>query len=1378
MANIFDQFDVNTPTKNVTSTPNIFDKFDDNKVNDGTTVSNIPQLKNFPKSFLESAYEDVKETGSDVADFFKDVYSSSMRSFEKAEEANRMAQEKAGKIFGGATVELVTALPELISNVAKIAAPETSKEIAESPIGQAYSKVLNTINPELSKEEDIAKTILSLATGVGAGIKAGKILSDLLVKKFGRDKSQKIAVELNKLVDTKSAASVSKAVDTIPVKTTKILAPTVASSAAAIQLDVQQRKEDQQFISPLALYLNDAIGPEASDWLKENAGVDLVSVGRSLQINPNDTEAQKLLKQYKDAAALDGIGIGVGTLAVALIKSGIKPAIKLKEALAEPVKRTKEVIVDTVGKVNTGLGRRLTSKSSMPQKIYDAEIERKFAPKSIEFDTKVELKKLKKLQKKEKVSDEMFNNYFNTGVDDGLSPAFKKEVDKFTTKFNKNESDIADSLGLPPENRLGVRSDGQDFYITRSFEATTDPVLNENIRRILQKNPTAWAKITGKKSDAHLEGLIDNVRVELKKNGVTDVDSQDAIMVRMLENVSPSNTSVIKDIFEGTTSSLPKILQGQSAKILKTRKDMTKPFLELLGEVKDPYKNIQNTLINQEKLLNEIKFWQGVEDIAKQTMGKDIELGGLASFLPRRLESFGRDTGKRNVSLNSLVEESLGKFGGNNIEIGKDIFVSDYFGKMLSKGLDFYNPVAKTKAGRALSKAASAAQAKETLVDPAAYSLNTWGVGQSLVGNGHLFNPLTYGRAIKATNTWVQQFAKNDPKSTELLSFLKRKGVIDQDVTGEAIAQNAKNLNGVTPFSKGMELFGRAYGQPDFFGKIVAFEAERASLKAQFPFRKWNSTKPEYEDYINNEAAAIVRDTMPTYGIAPPLARLFARVPLLGNFTLFATELTRTTANIAKRGVKDFTLGIANGNARQTAAGVRRLAGLATVVAGTDYTVDKLRQYMNYDDNTLKAFQILAAPYAKGSKVIPLEPLVMDETGKEKLTLKSVMKQFPRENWDEISKEKQFKGSYQKFIRGVLKQQRENFVPYIRTRAGSTSAFDMFDYIKAPIRLVFAKLFNNGQMSDAEIDKAFGNAAQGVTGPFTSPKFLANAVMGTILGVDPVSKKSIYDEAAGATPKEKIISAAESIMKAFKGGGTKAFLDYMDITSSEELLGVGRAENKSGQPLDRQGLITYLTSGARFRPLNLNKRIGLNLSLDIKAIDKLSSNFQQVMKDEKRTLKTSKDVDRIVKEYVDLQERKRTAMQNLSKKIDIFQKIPYMRVYRDKNGKKETSQETIGKDGIIKAATDNLFYNLKPEIVQSLIKPIVTNSAQGIFIPDQEITDNLILTLKKKGYPIELLSELGQKLGKAQIKLTRGKLFDKPKSGSNIFDQFDEKGNK
>ena len=1347
--------------------------FDD----DSATVSNIRQIKDFPKSFLESVYEDVKETGSDVADFFKNVYSSAMSSYEKAEEGRRKAEEGAGKIFGSATVELVTALPELVSNVTKVAAPDVAKEVGESSIGQAYSKVLDTINPKLSKEEDVAKTILTLITGVGGGLKAGKELSELLVKKFGKDKSQKISVELNKLVDTKAAASIPKAVDTTAAKTTKIIGATGLSSAAAIQLDAQQRKEDEQIFGPLMLTLSDAIGPEASNWLKDNAGVDLVSVGRALKINPNDTEAEKILKQYKDAAALDGIGITVGTLGVALIKSGIKPAIRIKE-----------VVTDTVGKVNTGLGRRLTSRSSMPQKIYEAEVERNFIPKAIEFDTKVELKKLKKLQKKEKVSDEIFNKYFNTGVDDGLTPAFKKEVDSFKDKFNKNEGDIADALGLPPENRLGVRSDGQDFYITRSFEATTDAKLNNSIRRILQNKPTAWAKITGKKPDAELEGLIDNVRKELNKNGITDIDKQNSIMVRMLENVSPSNSSTIKNIFEGTTDSLPKTMQAQTAKILKTRKDLTKPFLELLGEVKNPYTNIQNTLMNQEKLLYEIKFWQEIEDIAKQTMGKDIELGGLASFLPRRLESFGKDTGVRTQSLASLIEKSLGKFGGNKIKIGQDIFVSEYFGKMLSDGLNFYSPVAKTGFGRAFSKLASLAQAKETIVDPAAYVLNTYGAGQSLIANGHMFNPINYARALKATKTWVQQFAKNDPKATEILSLLKRKGVIDQDVTGEMIAQTARDLKGNTLFSRSMEKFGRAYGQPDLYAKLVAFEAERASLKFQFPFKKWEKQqiskgvggnkqqflKEEYNTFINNEAVDRVRDTMPTYGIASPAARRFARVPLAGNYILFATELVRTTANVAKIASKDFTMGIANGNPRQVASGLRRLAGLGTVIAGTDYGVDKLRQYMNYDDNTLKALQIVAAPYAKGSKVIPLAPLVMDETAKEKLTRESVMKQFPRENWDQISKEKQFKGSYNKFITQVLKQQRENFVPYIRTRLGNTASFDMFDYIKAPVRLVIAKLFGNGQMSDAEIDKAFETAAQGIGGPFLSPKFLTQQIMGTILGVDPITKKSIYDEAAGATNKEKIMTAAKSLLTSFKGGAAKSVLDFMDITSSEELLGIGRGENKSGQPLDKQSLISYFATGSQFRPLNLNKRIGLDLSLDVKAIDKIASNFQQTLRNEKKWIKTKDDVDEIVKKYIELQERKRTAMQNLSKKIDIFKKVPYMRIYKDRKGNKQTEQKVLGITGVVKSATDNFLYDLKPEIITSLVKPIVENSARGVFIPDNAISEDTIMALKRKGYSVPLVAELVKKLGQAQASLARRKLFDKPESGSNKSNFFDD----
>ena len=49
--------------------------------------------------------------------------------------------------------------------------------------------------------------------------------------------------------------------------------------------------------------------------------------------------------------------------------------------------------------------------------------------------------------------------------------------------------------------------------------------------------------------------------------------------------------------------------------------------------------------------------------------------------------------------------------------------------------------------------------------------------------------------------------------------------------------------------------------------------------------------------------------------------------------------------------------------------------------------------------------------------------------------------------YDRIDETKTFE-ERNKFITQVLKQQRENFVPYIRTRLGNTASFDMFDYIK------------------------------------------------------------------------------------------------------------------------------------------------------------------------------------------------------------------------------------------------------------------------------------------------------------------------------------------
>ena len=1385
------------PNTNVVESSNPFAKYrvdsqPVSNVDGSTTVSNIPQIKDFPKSFLESAYEDVKEAGSDVADFFKDVYSSAMSSYEKAEEAKRKAEEGAGKIFGSATVELVTALPELISNVTQVAAPDVAKEVGESSIGQAYSKVLDTINPELSKEEDVAKTILTLITGVGGGLKAGKELTELLVKKFGKDKSQKIAVELNKLVDTKSAASIPKAVDTTAVKTAKILGPTATASAISIQLDKQQRKEDQQIFGPLMLELSDAIGPEASNWLKNNAGVDLVSVGRALKINPNDTKAEKIIKQYKDAASLEGIAIGAGTLVAGLIKSGIKPTVKAGTII-------KDTVTETIGKLNTAAGRPLTSKAGLPEDIFKLEIDRNFASRPISFNVKADMVKLKRLQKKEKVSDEAFEKYWNEGIDDGLSPAFKKAADSIKDSINKNEENISQLLGLPKESKLGVRSDGQDFYITRVHRAAIDEKYNESLRNILKNKKSLWAKLTGKKSDEELTGLIENVRDQLTKSGVIEKDSQDFIMATMLENMSPRNSKFIKDIFEGTSERFNSAFGSQASKILKARQDLTEPFLKLLGEVKNPYQNIQTTLLNQQKLFYEIRFWKEIENILKQNMGKDIELGGLMSFLPKRLESIGKADAKKLKSLESQVKKSIGKFGGDNVKIGQDIFTSKYFGDMIFKGLNLYDPAKTGTIGHFFRKLSAAVQAKETLVDPAAYVLNTYGGGQSLIMNGHMFNPLTYARAVKSFKTWADQFdtdkiplVKRSTDAIRKLAFLKRRAVLDQSVTGEIIVQNAKNFKGekgatdklfdfVIP-EKAFEKLGRAYGQPDFYTKLVAFEAEVASHKFQFPFKKWKKQqiakgvggneqkflKEGYEDFIWNEAADAVVNSMPTYGLAPPIFRAFTQVPILGNYTLFATELVRTTYGATKIAARDIMEGTATGNPRQVAAGVRRFGGLLTVTAGADYGIDKLQEYMNYDNNTKKTFQMLAMPWAKGSRVIPMEPLTFDETAKEKLTREAVMKQFPREKWDELAKERGFKGTYKNFITKTLKRQRDNFKPYLRTRAGSSNSLNMFDYVKAPVRLVFAKLLKDGRISNAEMEDAFKNAGKSIVGPFASPKFLAEKIMSTIVGVNPQTGKSIYDQAAGATAKDKILDGVENILGAAKGGLYKVITDYIKIAPAEELLGVGRAMNRYGQPLDKQSLIMFLSTGTQFPIWNMNRRMGYDLAKDIKEIDELQNNFKKVLLDSDPKVYDTKDVDRTVKEYEELQERKRKAMLNLAEKVRIFKNVPYTRIYRDKKGNKQTDQEKIGTTNLIRFATDDFNYPLKEELVSS----VVDDAEQNKFVPDQVIDDNFVQTLRRKGWDTDVISQLAKKLIASQIKFSNKKLSDKSESDSNPFAKY------
>ena len=78
---------------------------------------------------------------------------------------------------------------------------------------------------------------------------------------------------------------------------------------------------------------------------------------------------------------------------------------------------------------------------------------------------------------------------------------------------------------------------------------------------------------------------------------------------------------------------------------------------------------------------------------------------------------------------------------------------------------------------------------------------------------------------------------KKNKEAVETVNRLKALGVLDQDITGEMIARNANlyGQGGQKGFSKAFGNFmtkvGNAYGTPDSYAKLIAFQSEFNGLK-------------------------------------------------------------------------------------------------------------------------------------------------------------------------------------------------------------------------------------------------------------------------------------------------------------------------------------------------------------------------------------------------------------------------------------------------------------------------------------------------------------------------------------------------------------------
>ena len=99
---------------------------------------------------------------------------------------------------------------------------------------------------------------------------------------------------------------------------------------------------------------------------------------------------------------------------------------------------------------------------------------------------------------------------------------------------------------------------------------------------------------------------------------------------------------------------------------------------------------------------------------------------------------------------------------------------------------------------------------------------------------------------------------------------------------------------------KGMKFAEDLYTAEDDYFKIANFAIERNRLKTALT----RAGREFTEQSLDEEAANIVRNTVPNYAYVSDTVRALRRLPL-GTFMSFPSEILRTTTNIAQRAIKE-----------------------------------------------------------------------------------------------------------------------------------------------------------------------------------------------------------------------------------------------------------------------------------------------------------------------------------------------------------------------------------------------------------------------------------------------------------------------------------------
>ncbi|WP_425153950.1 hypothetical protein [Candidatus Palauibacter sp.] len=510
------------------------------------------------------------------------------------------------------------------------------------------------------------------------------------------------------------------------------------------------------------------------------------------------------------------------------------------------------------GSAKTAARRYLTSAGDLPRPIFDRKIERDTWIASERKNVEFLMRDFNRAEREIKGRGHRFTEAEYEYIDDALKgerPAeslpeplqpvigrMRESVDALSRRLLQAGA-IEGPLVATVEANIG-------HYATRSYRVFDDPDWAKKVPAEVRNR----AKSLIRSRIGKAEPELDPAALEERAEGVIG------------ELLYREETSPLQFLASGK-------LGAKDLSITKKRMGIAPEIRALLGEYRDPRVNYVRSMTKMANLLANHEFLT------------DVRESGLGTFFHER--PVVREGDEYVAEIAAEGSATLAPLNG--------LYTTPEIKRAFE---EFADPKLLGALMRRYMKLNGFVKVSKTVLSPMTHVRNFIANPLFLVANGHdPFRSWGTARRTLAASTGLRLLGRDTPESRAYYRHLTELGVVDEsthaselhDVIRDATRRGPDDFIADPTVSmprRGLNVAQSLYRAEDDFWKIVAFEAEK---------RRYREALPEVgEAEIERMAAEVVRNTVPTYSLVPRGVKNLRRMPFVGTFVSFPSEVYRT----------------------------------------------------------------------------------------------------------------------------------------------------------------------------------------------------------------------------------------------------------------------------------------------------------------------------------------------------------------------------------------------------------------------------------------------------------------------------------------------------